>query len=50
MTVYIVRYNDDVDIECIDGVYLDYEKAKQGVEELKQFGYCPWIDDREVIE
>lgn len=48
MTVYIVRYNDYT--EYIDGVYLDYEKAKQSVEELKQFGYYPWIDDREVIE
>ena len=49
MTVYIVRYNDD-DIECIDNVYLTYEKAEQNAKELEQYGYCPWIDDREVIE
>lgn len=48
MTVYIVRCYDNCN--DIEDVYLDHEEAKQKVEELKQRGYYPWIDEREVIE
>lgn len=58
MKVYVVRYDEDVCIgdnsyeinTVIDGIYISEEKANARVEELKEFSYYAWIDDRIVIE
>ena len=60
MTIYLVMYVEDtgemyMNISdqwthtCIDNIYLHKDQALQRVLELKNYSYCAWVDEREVI-